>query len=159
KASAAGEAAIKSIRHVLDDGAFVPAEVVSLAQWTAEYYAAGVGEAIMAVLPPMTRGDRSDAPKTKRVAAPTAARMSTPDGLTPKQRETLELLAAAPSGMATPDLAARGISAATIARLVGHGLVTLRHDRVERDPFAAGTAVVDQDGDSDRPPTPGQNAA
>src|SRR5947209_4211658 len=64
---------IKSIRQVLDDDAFLPAEVVALARWTAEYYAAGPGETITAVLPPKTRGARADAHKTMRVAAITAA--------------------------------------------------------------------------------------
>src|SRR5207249_11765658 len=112
------EREIKPIRQVLDEGAFIPPEIVSLAQWTAEYYAAGPGETITAVLPPKTRGDRADAHKTRRVAAMTAAGSAMPDGLTPKQRETLELLAAAPAGIPTPALAARGISANSIARLV-----------------------------------------
>ena len=52
----------------------MPADVVALARWTAEYYAAGVGETIPAVLPPMTRGGRADAHKTTRVAAITRGR-------------------------------------------------------------------------------------
>src|SRR5262249_61229101 len=59
-----------------------------------------------------------------------------PEGLTARRRETLELLAAAPAGIPTPALAARGISADTVSRLVQHGLVAVRYDRVERDPFA-----------------------
>ena len=43
---------VKAIREVLDAGAFVPPEVVALARWTAEYYAAGVGDTIPALLPP-----------------------------------------------------------------------------------------------------------
>ena len=43
------EASIKPIRQSLDDEAFIPAEVVALARWTAEYYAAGPGETITAV--------------------------------------------------------------------------------------------------------------
>ena len=51
----------------------MPPDVVELARWTAEYYAAGPGDTITAVLPPMARGGRSDAHKTIRVAAITAA--------------------------------------------------------------------------------------
>jgi len=126
---------IKAIRRVLDAEAFVPPDVVSLAQWTGEYYAAGPGESITAVLPPKARGERADAHKTRRVASITAAGLSTPEGLTAKQREALELLASSPSGVATPELAARGISADTVMRLVTHGLVAVRHYRVDRDPF------------------------
>src|SRR5262249_35423990 len=64
---------IKDGRRVLDDDGFVPPDVVELARWTAEYYAAGPGETITAVLPPMTRGERADAHKSRRVAGITAA--------------------------------------------------------------------------------------
>src|SRR5882724_6676521 len=66
-------AGIKPIREVLDAGAFVPPDVVALARWAAEYYAAGVGDTIPALLPPMARGGRADAHKTIRMAAITAA--------------------------------------------------------------------------------------
>lgn len=147
------ESQIKSIRRVLDEEAFVPADVVALARWTAEYYAAGPGETITAVLPPKTRGDRADAYKMKRVAAITAAGLGAIDdaerGLTPKQRETLDLLAATPSGLPVARLTSRGIGADTVARLSSHGLVALRRDRVDRDPFDAasfdvGTTDVDR---------------
>ena len=132
---------IKPLRQILDDSSFVPPEVVALARWTAEYYAAGVGDTIPALLPPMARGGRADAHKTTRVAAITALGQSALDAadrpLTPKQREALELLAAAPTGIVTPDLAARGIAGDAISRLVRHGYISLRHDRVERDPWFA----------------------
>src|SRR5262245_19875837 len=64
---------VKSIREVLDTDAFVPPEVVALARWTAEYYASGVGDAIPMLLPPMARGGRVDAHKTRRVASITVA--------------------------------------------------------------------------------------
>jgi primosomal protein N' (replication factor Y) (superfamily II helicase) len=141
----AGGAELKDVRRVLDAESFVPPEIVSLAQWTAEYYAAGPGESITAVLPPKARGERADAHKTRRVASITAAGLAVPDNLTAKQRETLDLLSASPSGVPTPELAARGISADTVARLVGHGLVVLRRDRVERDPWLGVGSGSDQD--------------
>ena len=156
----AGERDIKSIRRVLDTEPFVPPDVVALAQWTAEYYAAGVGDTIPLLLPPMARGGRADAHKTARMAAVTAlgldalegrARRSTasaagqddaePVGaraLTAKQGEALELLAGTPTGIATADLAKRGFASDTLGRLAKQGLVSLRHDRVERDPFGDG---------------------
>ena len=130
---------IKLVRQLLDEHAFVPADVVELARWTAEYYAAGTGEAITAVLPPKTRGERADAHKTLRVASITAAGLETPfhGQLTAKQREVLDVLAGAPLGVPTPQLAARGIGAGTIARLTASGLVSVRRERVDRDPFEA----------------------
>ena len=126
------------------------ARVVALARWTAEYYAAGVGETIPALLPPKARGGRADAHKTTRVAAITAAGLEAldvargsanapdrPRHRRAKQREALELLAGTPTGIATPALAARGIAADAISRLARHGYISLRQDRVDRDPFAA----------------------
>jgi primosomal protein N' (replication factor Y) len=151
------DAAVKPIREVLDAEPFVPAEVVALALWTAEYYAAGPGDTITSVLPPKARGGRADAHKTMRVAAITAAGLEAlalvspkpeakadarqdPRALTAKQREALEALASAPDGIPTPQLSARGIAADVVARLVRHGYVSVRQDRLDRDPFQ--TAVV-----------------
>jgi primosomal protein N' (replication factor Y) (superfamily II helicase) len=137
---------VKPLRQVLDEEAFVPAEVVALARWTAEYYAAGVGDTIPALLPPMARGARIDAHKTQRVAAITAAGMealsvATDRGdpgspLRPKQREALELLTGTPTGITTSAMSARGIAANAISGLAKHGYISLRNDRVDRDPFA-----------------------
>src|SRR5207249_2540099 len=52
---------VKPIRQLLDTGPFVPADVVELAKWTSEYYMAGPGETLTAVLPPATRGQRAEA--------------------------------------------------------------------------------------------------
>jgi primosomal protein N' (replication factor Y) (superfamily II helicase) len=43
---------LKSIGEVLDREAFLPADIVTLASWVAEYYACGAGEAISAAMPP-----------------------------------------------------------------------------------------------------------
>jgi primosomal protein N' (replication factor Y) (superfamily II helicase) len=153
---------VKPLREVLDASAFVPPDVVALAQWTAEYYAAGVGDTIPALLPPMARGGRADAHKTTRMAAITGAGLEALDAdarcstgsrrvsgtqnatrperlegrpLTPMQREVLERLSGTPTGIATPSLAARRIAADAISRLVKRGYISLRQERVDRDPF------------------------
>ena len=134
-------AAIKPIRQALDQTSFVPADVVSLARWTAEYYAGGVGEAITAVLPPKTRGDRVDAHKSRRVVTVTAAgieALASSDGastVTKKQREVLAIVGGVPDGVATADLAARGFSADMVGRLLRDGLLLARRQQVDRDPF------------------------
>jgi primosomal protein N' (replication factor Y) len=173
---------LKPIRQLLDTHSFVPPDVVALAQWTAEYYAAGTGDTITAVLPPMTRGTRVGSHKLRRVAAITAhgleamavtlgtpthhpsvaatlgtptrhpsaaATLGTPADqqatrattaprpLTEKQRAALEALASAPDGIPVPALAERGIAADVVARLVRHGFLGIRQDRVDRDPFEA----------------------
>jgi len=129
---------LKPLRDVLDADAFVPPEVVELAQWTAEYYAAGVGDAIPLLLPPMARGARADAHKTIRVATITPAGLEALNAkLTDKQRDALELLAGTPTGTSTPALAARGVAADVVSRLARHGYISLRQDRIERDPWSA----------------------
>ena len=135
---------VRPIRQILDREPFVPADVVSLARWTAEYYAAGAGETITAVLPPKARGDRSDAHKSRRVAALTAAGRGALEGpaLTPKQREALEILSGVRDGLPTPALAARGIGADTVSRLARQGLIGLRQERVDRDPFESASLPV-----------------
>ena len=151
-ASTIDAAAVKPIKEVLDAEAFVPPEVVELARWTAEYYAAGPGDTITSVLPPKARGARADAHKTMRVASITASGLEivarpfegrdeggperpAPQQITTKQREALQLLWASPDGIPTPQLAGRGIAADVVARLVRHGFVSIRQDRLDRDPF------------------------
>ncbi|HTK29246.1 MAG TPA: primosomal protein N' [Vicinamibacterales bacterium] len=143
--------ALKPVRQVLDEEPFLPADVLALAQWTAEYYAAGVGEAILSVLPPATRGARSDAHKTVRVASITVAGMdalraagdpaaaSLPRSAVPtaKQAEALAAIAGSSEGLATAALAARGAGPEAVSRLAQRGWVSVRHERVERDPFEA----------------------
>ncbi|HZT77877.1 MAG TPA: primosomal protein N' [Vicinamibacterales bacterium] len=127
---------VKPIRQLLDDTSFVPPDVVALARWTADYYACGVGDTIPALLPPMARGGRADAHKTRRMAAITAAGMEAIGGeVTAKQREALELLAGSPQGIGTAVLATRGIGSEVISRLARRGYVSLRQERVDRDPW------------------------
>jgi primosomal protein N' (replication factor Y) len=139
---APSEAVIKPLRQILDEDAFVPPDLIALARWTAEYYAAGVGDTIPALLPPMARGTRADAHKTLRVAAITASGLEavTADTITSKQREALELLAGTPTGIATPMLASRGIGTDTLSRLAKHGYVSFRRDRLDRNPFKSGSS-------------------
>jgi len=59
-----------------------------------------------------------------------------------RQREALQLLRGSPDGLATSELADRGITPAAMTRLAALGLVSLTRKRVERDPFVAGYFVV-----------------
>jgi len=137
---------VKPVRQVLDSGSFVPPDVVALAQWTADYYAAGVGDTIPALLPPMARGGRADAHKTLRMASITPAGLEAiaASEVEGRQLEGLQILSGSPAGIATSVLAARGIAASAISRLARRGYISLRHDRVDRDPLAVSppTAAV-----------------
>jgi primosomal protein N' (replication factor Y) (superfamily II helicase) len=65
--------------------------------------------------------------------------------LTARQREALLALRGVPDGLAAPALRERGIDAGVLTRLASRGLVTIRRERQERDPFQAGAAwAVDE---------------
>jgi primosomal protein N' (replication factor Y) (superfamily II helicase) len=142
--SAAGlnAADVKAVRNVLDRESFIPPDVVDLARWTAEYYGAGAGETITAVLPPKTRGERADSHKTRRIATLTAAGMEGLDRGTAKQRDALATIGGSVTGMSTAELAAKGFSADTLGRLARHGLVSFRQEVLDRDPFDSSTLSV-----------------
>ena len=202
---------LRDLIDVLDPDAFLPADVVRLAEWVAAYYMCGAGDALAAALPPrawieserhaqitelgharllLERGARRDlleklaggrptrvdaiagerrgahaaltaldrdglvvltrplqgsahAFRTVRVAAITAQGLDVAASddsvvgarLGARQREALGLLAAAPDGLGTADLAARGIGPQPLARLAQLGLIRLARRRVDRDPF------------------------
>ena len=55
--------------------------------------------------------------------------------VTAKQRAALEVIAAATPGLPTSELRDRGVTADMVARLAARGLVSLREEQQERDPF------------------------
>ena len=133
--TSAGE--LKDVIEALDHDPLLPPGIVALCRWVADYYLAGVGDAIAAALPPGARR-KATSFKTKRVAAITALGLgATPDSisLTPKQREALEVLSATSTGLAFAELRDRGISADVIGRLAARKLVQVRAEASERDPF------------------------
>jgi primosomal protein N' (replication factor Y) len=81
-----------------------------------------------------------------------------PERVAPRQLEALEILAGIPTGITTPELASRGIGSDAIARLARRGLISLRADRVDRDPFES-AAARHVEIDPSRQLTPEQNAA
>ena len=151
---------LRDVVAVRDTAAFVPPSLLVLARWVAEYYLAGPGDVLATALPPRVLTGDERTFRRRRMAALTAAglhaaqqaaigpRCAPPgdDGadalrLGRRQREALVLLAGAPAGLATTALADRGITAATVARLVQTGLVVMRHEAVDRDPFDAHALV------------------
>lgn len=155
------DTAVKPFVRALDDRPFVPAPVVELARWTAEYYAAGAGATITAVLPPKTRGDRADAHKVRRVATITAEgslAIGAEASITPGQRELLQMLAEQTAGIPIAELAGRGVTNDRVARLAKAGWVTLRTETVDRDPFQA-SGFIAPPRDATRRLTPEQMTA
>jgi primosomal protein N' (replication factor Y) len=154
----------RDVAGILDTEPFLPATIVDLCGWVADYYVAGFGDAIGAAMPPGSR--RADAFKTMRIVTATAHGLSAvgagPDPLggrlTPRQRDVLEMLAAAPGGLPAATLRDRGATADVIRRLIARGLAASRDERTERDPFEH-RARVDVERDGDRRLTPEQEVA
>ena len=154
---------VRDVYEVLDEGAFVPPDVVALTEWVAKYYIAGPGAALASALPPHALRGRRDRFKLVRVAAITASgldaveRLRLPRGvdevdaelprLGARQREALQWLASAPDGLPAADLTDRGVPASSLTRLTTLGLVSIRTQQIERDPFERARVL-------ERPDTP-----
>ena len=130
---------LKDVIDVVDNDPLLLPDVVALCRWVADYYLAGVGDAMAAAMPPGARRQATSF-KTKRVAAVTALgsdplSRSGSRGLTPKQNEALDVLSGSATGLPLSELRDRGVSSDVIGRLAARGLVTLRAEADERDPF------------------------
>ncbi len=131
---APADATLREVVEVLDAEPFLPASIVDLALWVGEYDASGPGDALAIAMPPASRRGEATSFRTVPVAVATAAAAEArPTGA--RQRLALELLRAAPDGLALPALAAQGISRETARSLEKLGLVTVSASIVERDPF------------------------
>src|SRR5688572_17004009 len=71
----------RDVAAVLDEEPYLPAAIVDLCRWVADYYMAGYGDAIAAAMPPGSR--RDDASKTQRIVAVTAHGLSLVSRLKP----------------------------------------------------------------------------
>jgi primosomal protein N' (replication factor Y) len=138
-------AVMKDVIEVLDHDPFVPPSVIELCRWVADYYVAGIGDAIGMALPPGAR-TRASGFKTRRVASVTPegrAALSTPPAeMTARQREALEVLAASPDGCPVPDLRAHRVSPEMVSRLVARSWAAIRTEAHERDPFGHASGAV-----------------
>jgi primosomal protein N' (replication factor Y) len=144
-------AEIKDLIEVIDVEPFLPPPIVELCRWTADYYLAGIGDAIAVALPPGAR-NKASAFRTRRVASLTPHGRSAADAapaddlrLTGRQREALTTLAAIAGPVPLSDLRERGVTADLIGRLAGRGLVSIVEETHERDPFEQAAAAVAPD--------------
>ena len=150
---------MKDVHEILDAEPFLPAQVVELCAWVAEYYMAGAGDAVGVALPPGARA-RTSSYKTRRTIGLTAHGLAVLDAValeavapetgspparavTAKQRAALEALAGS-TGLSLPELRERGVSAAVVSRLLAAGFLSGRDEPEDRDPFvrAAMTTVA-----------------
>ena len=89
----------RDVVDVLDCEPFLPPAVVDLCRWVADYYMAGIGDAIGAAMPPGAGARRHTRPRSVvSYRAGTGRGLATGrPQLTAKQRAVLEMLAASPT--------------------------------------------------------------
>ena len=95
-------------------------------------------------------GGRADAARSVRAASITeegARALEAGPALGPRQREALERLADAPGGLTLADMTRSGIAAGAVDRLADRGLVAIRREVVERDPFESFALAAGPDGE------------
>ena len=138
--AAPGRDELRDVVQVLDAEPFLPPLVVDLALWVGDYYASGPGDALAMAMPPAARGGRRAAFRTTRRVAMGSDAIRTGVARGAKQRAALELLRRKP-GLTLQEFAREGIGLMTLRSLARAGVVTLREEVVERDPFAAGPAA------------------
>ena len=159
----ADDITLKNVLQVLDTTPFLPPDVIELTQWVSDYYLAGPGATLSIAMPPHALTNRVDAFRTARVITLTAEGhdliSQAPDTLTSKQRDAALMLKGAPDGLLMSQLAARGTSAAVISRMKALGLVSVRRERQDRDPFLSGHAATHAPTAVQRALTQEQNAA
>jgi primosomal protein N' (replication factor Y) len=127
---------LRDIVSVIDDGAFLPADIVDLALWVGDFYACGPGDALTVAMPPSARRGEPDAFRMRtRVFASETLASASPRGA--KQRELLAAVVGQQEGVLQRDLAARGIAVEVVRRAATAGLVRLVDEIDERDPFAS----------------------
>jgi len=137
----------KDVLAVLDAEPLLPAAIVDLCRWVAEYYVAGIGDALGVAMPPGARASKARGFKKQRIVSATVTGSDPGDetthgcesshhqGLTPKQRAALDILVGAPAGLPISELRDRGVTGDVLARLVKRGRASIRDDQEERDPF------------------------
>ena len=140
---------VRAVAEVIDAEPFLPAPVLDLALWIAEYYTCGPGDAVAAAMPPFAWSKRGlssarvSAFKTERVVHLTDDGRRVVTGQAPppagrRQQQAIAGLADATGGLPTRQMAEQGVTAETLRRLADRGLVKLETRRVDRDPFHGG---------------------
>jgi primosomal protein N' (replication factor Y) len=114
----------------------VSEELVRLGLWVGEEYCSTPARGLELVLPPGTGSARGQTRAlTETIARAIDGGMT--DGLGPRQRRALELLAEAPEGLPAAALGADGIGRDALRRLERRGLVELSDRQVRRRPRSA----------------------
>jgi primosomal protein N' (replication factor Y) (superfamily II helicase) len=148
---------VRDVVETVDGEPLLPPAIVELCRWVADYYVAGIGDALAVAMPPGARG-KASAFRKRRIATLSAMGSEGGRGLTPRQSAALQILSAATGGLPTSELRERGVTPSVLAGLVKRGLVVVRDQRDERDPFER-AAMMDVVPDANRELTEEQQRA
>jgi primosomal protein N' (replication factor Y) (superfamily II helicase) len=135
---------IRDVDRVLDDEPSVPADLLELCRWIADYYLTPLGQVLRGALPAaLSDTARRDPPEqTRRVVhivreLPTLTMRDELFGRAHRQRECYELLESIGGRADAAHLAeSLGFSTAVLKGLTDRGLIEIRLERSHRDPFA-----------------------
>lgn len=144
---AAGEvdpSRIQPVLRVLDPAPVVPAELLRLCRWVADYYVTPLGQVLRAALPTvLTDHGRPEPPvRTRRIVRltrelPSLQVRERTFGRAVRQRECYELLETMGGSAEVAHLVERvGFSPSVIQGLVARGVAEIVEEEVARDPFA-----------------------
>jgi len=154
---------IRAIDKVLDTRPSVPADILQLCQWIADYYLAAVGQVVRAAVPVVLAGGKhSEEPVRYRKVVrliedlPSLQLREERFGRAQRQRELFEAIEAMGGSADLAHIVNQlGFTHALASGLVKRAVAQIVEEEVSRDPFAAaptGTVVNFQ-------PTPAQSAA
>ncbi|HUF74160.1 MAG TPA: primosomal protein N' [Gammaproteobacteria bacterium] len=136
--SAVDDAALKTIREVIDARPLLEGELMESLLWASSYYHHPVGEVLAQALPGLLRRGRAAEVEPERgfalSAAGSDADRESLGRRAPRQAEALELIARS-SVVATSELSEAGISGDTLRRLCEKGLI-VPAERPEPPPAA-----------------------
>jgi primosomal protein N' (replication factor Y) (superfamily II helicase) len=135
---------IQDIDRVLDEEPSVPADVLELCRWIAEYYLTPLGMVLRGAVPAvLSQTGRSESPeRTRRVLRlirelPTLTSRDEVFGRAQRQRECYELLESMGGRAEVVHLSETlGFSAGVLRGLVDKQLADVVDERTDRDPFA-----------------------
>ncbi|HEQ1814635.1 TPA: DEAD/DEAH box helicase, partial [Pseudomonas aeruginosa] len=119
---------IKSVIEILDEAPLWPTAAWETWIWMASYYAHPIGDALTTTLPALLRKGAS-APTPSAQASHDLSGLAKyqpgaePVAVTPKQKEALSIICAAPDGLSRQECLDRGIASRVLEMLIGTGSI------------------------------------
>jgi primosomal protein N' (replication factor Y) len=142
---------LKAVLDAPDDAPVIDASLLKTCAWIAEYYAAPLGLVLRTALPAALTGAAKPTPAAKterhveiKQRIETLVEREAAFKRAPKQRELYELVESLGGNASVELLLERlAFTPAVLKALCDRGLVAIRRDVVQRDPFAARAGAAD----------------